>query len=156
LIGVLFEPGGPAGLRWSDELGGVARSIAARLEDEGYFGPACFDAFDWRDGDRVRLRPLADLNCRQAMSDGAYRLWRQIAADRLLYYRFFNRRKLTLPAELPSALEALGELRYDRHGRQGVLLASPVCLSKVATVFVAETRPQLRALENEFRARFES
>jgi len=156
LIGALFEPDGPTTLRWPEEIARVAGHLGPRLEAEGYFGPACFDAFSWRDGDRVRLRSLADLNCRHAMSDGAWRLWRQIAPDRPLFYRFFNRRKLTLPAELPAALDSLGELRYGSRGGQGILLASPVDFAKIAVIFIAETRQQIRALENEFRARFES
>jgi hypothetical protein len=156
LIGALFEPDGPATLERSDELGKLAARIASRLEDEGYFGPGCFDAFSWRVGDRVGLRALADLNCRRAMSDGAYRLWRKVAADRTLYYRFFNRRKLTLPTELPAARAALGEQRYEPSRRRGILLASPVHFAKLAVIFVAESRPEIRALEREFRARFEA
>jgi hypothetical protein len=156
LIGALLEPGGSHDLEWSDELSGAASRIASSLEDEGYFGPACFDAFTWRDGDRVRLRLLADLNCRQAMSDGAYRLWRRLAPDRVCYYRFFNRRKLTLPTDLSQALAALGGQRYDRSLRCGILLASPLGFAKLAVVFVAGSRTEILAIERGFRDRFES
>ncbi len=156
LIGALFEPQGPETMHWPKELAGVAERVASRLEVEGYFGPACFDAFSWRDGNRVRLRLLADLNCRLSMSDGAHRLWRRLAADRALYYRFFNRRKLALPTDLSQALASLGRHGYARSRRHGVLLASPLHLAKLAVVFVAKNRLEIFALERAFRARFES
>jgi hypothetical protein len=156
LIGALFGPDGPATLQRSEEIGELAARIAARLEEEGYFGPCCFDAFSWHDGDRLALRMLADLNCRHAMSDGAYRLWRKLAPDRTFYYRFFSRRKLTLPAELRPARDALGEQHYDPSRRLGILLASPLHFTKLAVIFVAESRPEIRALEREFRTRFEA
>jgi hypothetical protein len=90
------------------------------------------------------------------MSDGAHRLWKQVGADRVLYYRFFSRRKLTLPEELSGALATLGEQRYDPERRRGVLLASPLRFTKLAVIFVAESRSEIRALEQGFRARFES
>jgi hypothetical protein len=155
LVGAQFEPGGPANLPWPDEIGQAAERIASRLEREGYFGPASFDAFGWRDGDRVRLRPLADLNCRHAMSDGAFRLWRRLAPERCWYYRFFSRRRLPLPGDLPEALAALGDLRYDPDHRRGVLLASPTRFAKLAVVLVASDPTGIRALEHELRARFE-
>jgi hypothetical protein len=90
------------------------------------------------------------------MSDGAHRLWRRIAPDRVLYYRFFNRRKLSLPEGLSAVTDALSELRYDPTRRRGILLASPVEHSKVAVVFIGDTRARIRDLENGFRSRFEA
>jgi hypothetical protein len=153
LIGALFSDEND--LVWRDELSATAEWVAARLEREGYFGPVCFDAFSWRDGEKVRLRPLVDLNCRLSMSDGAHRLWRKIAPERSLFYRFFNRRKLTLPDEMVAAAETLGDLRYDPDRGGGVLFASPLHFSKLATIFVAEHRDEILTLERQFRARFE-
>jgi len=156
LIGALLDSDGGENTPWIEELCGMAERVASRLEEEAYFGPACVDAFTWRDGSSLKLRPLVDLNCRRSMSDGAYRLWRRIAPDRTCYYRFFNRRKLTLPDALEPALVALGDRRYDPSRRRGVLLVSPLGHAKLAVMFVAESRLQALALENEFRARHES
>ena len=90
------------------------------------------------------------------MSDGAYRLWRQLAPDRTLYYRFFNRRRLKLPTTLTQTLADLGEQRYDRARRLGTLLFSPIGFSKLAVVFVAEDRARVLALQDNFRERFEA
>jgi len=165
LIGALFDPQGLACVPWSEELARMAERVAARLHDEGYFGPACVDAFEWQDRERSKLRTLVDLNCRLSMSDGAYRLWRRVAPQRTLYYRFFNRRKLILPADLGEALATLGRHRYDPSAREGILLASPLELGtgretrrpgKLAVVFIADTRSGVSELERWFRKRFEA
>jgi len=155
LIGALFDPGGADCGAWSAELATMAERVASRLDDEGYFGPVCVDAFVWREGDRSRLRPLVDLNCRLSMSDGAHRLWQALAPERTLYYRFFNRRKFTIPSELAEALAALGPQRYDRDRRRGILLASPLRLGKLAVIFVGDGRAEIATLERWFRERFE-
>jgi hypothetical protein len=156
LIGALLDPGGAENTPWLEELCGMAERVASHLEAEAYFGPVCVDAFTWRDGDSLELRPLVDLNCRRSMSGGAYRLWRRIAPDRTFYYRFFNRRKLTLPDGLKQAQAALGDRRYDSSRRRGVLLASPPGHAKLAVIFVADSQLQALALETEFRSRHEA
>lgn len=164
LIGALFDPAGDDTAPWSQELASMAERVASKLDGEAYFGPVCVDAFSWREENRSRLRPLVDLNCRQSMSDGAWRLWRHLAPTRTLYYRFFNRRKLTLPPGLPATLAALGQYRYDRAGRRGILLGSPLQLGapddawrpgKLAVIFVADDRRGVVDLEQWFRGRFE-
>jgi hypothetical protein len=164
LIGALFEPGAGAATPWLDELGTMAERVAARLDAESYFGPVCVDAFTWRDGGRSSLRAFVDLNCRLSMSDAAYRLWRRIAPERTFFYRFFNRRKIDLSADLSRALAALGDQRYDRDSRRGILLASPLRLGaagqtwrpgKLAVVFIANGRDATFELERWFRERFE-
>ena len=155
LIGSLFEPAGDGPQPWAEELAGMAWGVAKGLREAGYFGPVCVDAFSWRDGERTRLRSLVDLNCRRPVSDGAWRLWRCVAPDRALYYRFFNRTKLTLPGGMAETLAALGSRRYDPSARRGILLASPLGFHKLAVVFVADDRARILELERWFRDRFE-
>ena len=155
LIGALLEGGEGQDFACFEELAVAAERVAKRLEAEGYFGPVCMDAFRWRDRGATGLRPLVDLNCRRSMSDGAYRLRQRIAPDRTFYYRFFNPRKIALPRELTAMLDALGDRRYARSKRRGILLASPPDHTKVAVIFVAESRREVLELESELRARFE-
>ena len=164
LIGALFEPGDEAVAPWFDELASMAEGVAARLDREHYFGPVCVDAFTWHDGGRPRLRAFVDLNCRLSMSDAAHRSWRRLAPERTFFYRFFSRRKLNIAADLSEALAALGQHRYDRESRRGILLASPPRLGaageswrpgKLAVAFVANGRPEAFELEQWFRERFE-
>ena len=95
---------------------------------------------------------------------GPHRLWRRLAPDRALYYRFFNRRKLALPADLVPAVEALAGHRYDPETRRGVLFASPFRFDadgetrrpdKPAVIFVAGDPRKALELEGWFRTRFE-
>jgi hypothetical protein len=162
-IGALFdEASQPVDLR--ARLIGHAAGIAERLSAEGYFGPVCVDALTWKERGELRLRPLVDLNCRHAMSDGAHRLRSRLAPDRVFYYRFFNRRKLRLPSDLAAFVAALGERRYRAETREGILLASPLRLdpgpkewrpAKLAVIFVARDRQGVIELERWFRRRFE-
>ena len=164
LVGSIFDPERQAAVPWHT-LADASERIAARLDNEGYFGPVCVDSFDWRDGGRTRLRSLVDLNARHAMTDGAYRLWQMLMPDRTLFYRFFNRRKLTgLPKELGRVVDVIGRRRYDPFLRRGILLASPLRLrfdgkiripGKLAVIFAAETRSEIFALERWFRDQFE-
>ncbi len=164
LIGALFEPDGSGAARWADQLGEAAERIASTLEGEGYFGPVCLDSFTWRERGVERLRPLVDLNCRLSMSDRAHALWRRVAPERSLYYRFFGRRKLDLPNELTAVLAALGSRRYDPTERRGILIASPLWFGsgdrerspgKLAVIFVADARQAVFELERWFRDAFE-
>jgi hypothetical protein len=164
LIGALFEPGAGAASPCFDELGQMAEHVAARLDRENYFGPVCVDAFAWRDGDRSRLRAFVDLNCRLSISDPAHRLWQRLAPERTFFYRFFNRRKIDLGADLPAALAALGAKRFDRAQRRGILLASPLKLGaadeswrpgKLAIAFIEDGSEATLELERWFRERFE-
>ncbi len=155
LIGALFAPAGD-GTPHDEELASASGRIARRLEEEGYFGPVCLDAFSWHDGDRLRLRPLVDLNCRRSMSDGAYRLWRQTAPEHTLYYRFFNRRRLELPGDVRQTASALADDAYDPARRRGTLLASPLEYGKLAVVFLGSDRREVFELERRFRERFEA
>jgi len=163
LIGALFGECRFDDPAWAERLYETAESVAAILIEAGYSGPVCLDAFSWRDGDTLKLRPFVDLNCRRSMSHGAYRLWRQSFPGRLLYYRFFSRRKLTLPDSFEQLVAALGERRYDPSRRSGILLASPLEMgneadrwrtSKLAVLIAGIDREAVFEMDDWFRKRF--
>jgi hypothetical protein len=163
LVGARFTPA-TEDSEICEALAESARHVARRLTAEGYFGPVCQDAFVWNDGGARRLRPLVDLNCRRSMSDGAYRLWRRIAPDRHLFYRFFSRRRLRLPEDQQARIEALGARGFTVARGEGILLASPVSFAagrgsaptaKPAVLFIAHRAREVHALERWFRDRFE-
>lgn len=153
VIGGIFGAELPEG--WTAELRRTAERVARGLTEAGYFGSVCMDAFSWRDGETIRFRPLVDLNCRQSILAGAARMQRKLAADRTLYYRFFNRRKLRLPRALPEALTLLATERYDPATRRGVLLATPTHFNKIAIGFFGVDLDDAFAQERRFRAKFE-
>jgi len=163
LIGALFGECRFDDPAWAEVLYETAISTAAKLVEAGYSGPVCLDAFSWRDGETLKLRSFVDLNCRRSMSHGAYRLWRQSFPGRLLYYRFFSRRKLTLPDSFEQLVAALGERRYDPSRRSGIMLASPLEMgnkadrwrtSKLAVLIAGIDREAVFEMDDWFRERF--
>jgi hypothetical protein len=124
-LGALF--GGVAGnveRRW-EELERVAGDVARELCREGYHGPVCLDSFVFREGPEQRLRALADLNARSHVSAPALDLWRRWGGERVLYWRFFNTRKLRLPDDRSEMSSLLGDAAWRPQQRRGALLTSP-------------------------------
>lgn len=65
--GSRFEAGDRTVTEWSDAVA-IARLVAAKVWNAGYFGPLGIDAMRYRDvTGQVRLRPLQDLNARHTM-----------------------------------------------------------------------------------------
>jgi len=150
MIGAIF--GTPVPEAWKVQMHDTAERVSGALERVGYFGPVCMDAFSWRDGEHVRFRPLVDLNCRRSISARAQRMWGELAPDRALYYRFFNRRKLRLPTDFSEALTSIAAERYDPTTRLGALLASPTHVNKIAVGFFGSDRDDAFKREQAFRA----
>jgi hypothetical protein len=163
-IGALFDADSEVVARCRDELERAAATVAGRLHGDGYFGPVCLDAFVWQDGGRPRLRPLVDLNARLHMSRPARRLWKRWRRARMVYWRFFTRRKLRLPEGPGEMEEALGDDAFDSVRMRGILVTSPLWVAqrgrrryphKLGVLFVGSTRDEVTALECRFREFFE-
>lgn len=163
-VGSIFDPAGPAAAGWAIQAAAVASPVAAALAEVGYSGPACLDSFVWWDGAQPRLRPLADLNARLFASWPARELWRRWVPDRIMYWRWFGRRKLALPDDHRAAHVALGDDAFDPRRREGVLLVSPLALGlgrkqrpthRVAVACIARDRDEVFRLESRFRERLE-
>ncbi len=146
------------------ELRDAAQQVAARLASAGFFGPACFDAFTWRDGDRTRLRPLVDLNARLGMSQPTRQVARRLGEDRVCYGRFFSARRFPFGGDQEEFEERIGDRGFDPGARRGVLLASPLRLGdgddarvarRFAVVFVGESREEVLGMDSSFRDEFD-
>lgn len=162
-IGAIFDAASPLVSRWQPQLEEAAQRIGALLAQEGYFGPVCIDAFVFSDRGRPRLRLLADLNARSHMSASALRLWRSWGRSPCLYWRFFNRRKLRLPAGYGAVQEALKTDAFDPDRRRGVLLTSPLSLGpgqprplKLGMILAGQDRSEVLEMERRVRNTFES
>ena len=142
LIGSLFYPSVD-----DPGLGPEAERIASVLAAEGYVGPVCCDALRYRDGDALKLRPLVDLNARRSVTDPGYRLYRQRAAGRFGYYRYFNRKKFSFP-------QSIEELQNELTPRE-IVITSPLTVGKIAALFVADERDTIFENERWFRDRYE-
>lgn len=162
LIGDLFYNESSEIIDWRPEMTETAAAVASRLAEEGYFGPACIDAFLWDDDGRVRLRRLVDLNARREISAGASRLWRRIGGEGVGYWRFYSRRKLDLGDSYPEVEGRFGPDAFDPDRRRGVLITAPLWLgphrrtpAKIAVLLVGRGRAEVLRMDRRLREVFE-
>jgi len=162
-IGARFGGDQPAE-RWQAEMGEAAAVVARHLADAGYSGHGCLDGLLWRDRGATRLRPLVDLNARLHVSLAALGVWRSWNQERVVYWRFFSRRKLSLPDHLDEVASALGEDAFDPGDRTGILPTSPLWVddgrgrrrpSRLGVLFAGASAATTRRLERRFRELFE-
>jgi hypothetical protein len=161
-IGALFDHDSDTIRPWRREMHETVAFVAERLAAAGYFGPVCIDAFVWNEAGGQRLRPLVDLNARMHVSAPILRLWRQWEGDRVLFWRFFSSRKLTLPDSYAEFEHALGDDVFDADSRRGVFLTSPMRLrqesrrlARFGVAFSGTHRTEIEEMEHRFRTRFE-
>jgi hypothetical protein len=161
-LGALFEADEhPIGM-WREPMHDAADSLATQLAADGYSGPACIDGFVWDDHGESRLRPLVDLNARRQISAGAAALWRRFPRRGAAYWRFFNRRKIELPASYDELVRAFGDDAFDPRADRGVLVTAPLWIgpdrrpSDTAAMLIAgRDRDEVFAVDRRIRARFE-
>ena len=158
LIGDLFYSEPRELIDWRSAMAETVAAVSSRLSEEGYFGPACIDAFLWDDGGRVRLRRLVDLNARRGISAGASRLWRRIGGDGVGYWRFYSRRKLDLGDSYPEVERRFGPDAFDPDHGRGVLITAPLWLephrrtpAKVAVLLIGRSRDEVLRMDRRLR-----
>jgi hypothetical protein len=98
------------------------------------------------------------------MSLPARRLWRAWDRARVVYWRFFVRRKLALPDDLDWVVRELADDAFDPGLGRGVVLTSPLWIRgnhrrwrphKLGVLMVGDSRVDVLAQERRFRDRFE-
>lgn len=159
-LGSIFEPASETLEPWQPAVSETASKVAARLAEEGYFGPVCLDHFVWLDGGEHRLRRLADLNARLQVSAPILRLWRAWGGDRVIYWRLFAARKLRLPTGYGRLETALGSKAFDPASRRGVLVTSPLMVSgerlrRIGVLIAGTSRLEVEELDGKLREQFE-
>lgn len=162
-LGAVFEPHDGSLERWREEVLAAVAVAGDALAEAGYFGPACLDAFVWRDGSRLRLRRLVELNARGHMSAGFRCLADRWRGRRTVHGRLVSCRRLRVPSDYAAFDTALGEDRFDAAVGSGVLLISPLWLGasrrqprRAGVAFIAYDRRAALAMAARFRARFEA
>jgi len=158
LIGSLFCEDAKDLDEWRPVMAETVAGVSTRLAKEGYYGPACIDAFVWDDQGRHVLRRLVDLNARRAISAGAKKLWRRLGGRGAAYWRFFSRRKLDLPNSYPELEERLGDDAFDRERHRGVLITAPLWLgpqrrfpAKIAVLLLGRNRDEVLSMDRHLR-----
>ena len=105
-----------------------------------------------------------DLNARLHASLAALRVWRGWGEDRVVFWRLFSRRKLSLPDTHRGLVRALGEDAFDPATRTGTVVTSPLWIDhgadrrqpqRLGVLFAASSRDHTIRLERRFREAFE-
>ncbi|MBD3390830.1 MAG: hypothetical protein GF418_02240 [Chitinivibrionales bacterium] len=123
----LLEPEDPVVKPWRDFLTDAVRRVGGELHRAGYFGPAGFDSFTWRDdAGAVHLASVIEINARHAMSSVAYALRERLAPGKACYFRFAGRRRHVVPARYDEFRERLGGDLFCARMRTGVLPLTPL------------------------------
>ena len=159
-IGSIFEGRSAALERWCDAVDEVAKRVAKRLSEEGYWGPVCLDHFVWSDGDEHHLRPLADLNARLPVSVPILNLWRSLGEDRVHYWRLFAARKLQLPRDYDDLEAALGGDGLACDEGRSIVVTSPFtvggkALRRFGVLLSGRSRREVDDMDRVLRDRFE-
>ena len=123
----------------------LAEWLAEPLCAAGYQGPVGVDAMVYRDRDRLRLKPIVEINPRTTMGRVALKLQQAVNSARTALWLVIGRREVTAAgfadlAECAAALEAAHPARLMPDGKQlsgGVLFTTdPAQARSFATVLL--------------------
>ena len=123
----------------------LAEWLAEPLHAAGYQGPVGVDAMVYRDRDRLRLKPIVEVNPRTTMGRVALKLQQAVNSARTALWLVLSRREVTAAgfadlAEWAVALEAAHPARLMPDGKQlsgGVLFTTdPTPARSFATVLL--------------------
>ena len=110
----------------------LAEWLAEPLRTAGYQGPVGVDAIVYRDRDRLRLKPIVEINPRTTMGRVALKLQQTVNSARTALWLVLSRREVIAAgfaglAECAAALEAAHPARLMPDGKQlsgGVLFTT--------------------------------
>ncbi len=137
----------------------LAEWLAEPLCAAGYQGPVGVDAMVYRDRDRLRLKPIVEVNPRTTMGRVALKLQQAVNSARTALWRVISRREVVAAgfaglAECAAALEAAHPVELMPDGKQlsgGVLFTTdPAQAQSFATVLIIGE--SLAACEGYLRA----
>ena len=123
----------------------LAEWLAEPLHAAGYQGPVGVDAMVYRDRDRLRLKPIVEINPRTTMGRVALKLQQEVNSARTALWLVIGRREVAAAgfaglAECAAALEAAYPARLMPDGKQlsgGVLFTTdPAQARSFATVLL--------------------
>jgi hypothetical protein len=126
--GVSLGTDDPVLNRFRVDLEQAAGPAAQALAQAGYFGPASFDSFVYRDREGERLAPVIEINARHGMSALACSLQRKTGLRGCCLLRFISRKKAGLPESYVDFYKRIGSDRYDQETGKGIVLVSPLRL----------------------------
>lgn len=146
--------------KWKECMEKAAVLATNALINEGYYGPAGFDAFVYQGRNGVHLAPVIEINARMIMSDIADALRIQLAPQKHIFFRFVSRRNMRVPSSYDEWLYRIGSDVYNPDTKQGVVCVSPfkgrfdgrwMFLSRFAFFLSAGSETELFALDERLR-----
>lgn len=141
----------------------IIDSMAKELHHVGYYGPVGFDSFEYKtaDGD-IRFAPAIEINARMNVGMIARSILDKVSDNKPSFFRFISKKRHKLPGNYEDLKNILGDLKYDKDRKNGVILITPlrvdygdgpVRTARSAFTVTAETDEELWAMDDELRRR---
>jgi len=118
-------------------LSEAAHKIADNAISDGYTGHVSFDAYTFRNGDKISLNPLSEINARMTMAD-IVRLMAVKTSSRISAIKFVKGRHLEKFKCESDVVSYFGSDAYSAESGKGIILMSPLYYEKKGEKFLTE------------------
>jgi hypothetical protein len=117
----------PVTAAWHEYLDEKVSVCARTLAGAGYFGPAAFDSFIWREANGTeQCAAVIEINARYSMSWIAFALHERFAQNRVSLLHFLTKKQCRLPDTYALLSGQLGKDAYNPSTREGAILVTPL------------------------------
>ena len=110
-------------------LSQASQIIAKNIISEGYTGHVSFDAYTFRDGDKICLNPVSEINARMTMADIA-RLMAKKTSSKISSIKFVKGKHLEIFRSETDIISYFGDDSYSAVRGKGIILMSPLYYEK--------------------------
>ncbi|MBP8083635.1 MAG: hypothetical protein KAZ87_10595, partial [Spirochaetes bacterium] len=131
ISGVPVEEGVVSALTQASQI------IAKNLISEGYTGHVSFDAYTFRDGDKIYLNPVSEINARMTMADIA-RLMAAKTSSKISSIKFVKGKHLEKFKCESDIVSYFGDDSYSAGRGKGIILMSPLYYEKNGAKYLTE------------------
>ena len=118
-------------------LADAAQIIAKNVFSEGYTGHVSFDAYTFRDGDKICLNPVSEINARMTMADIA-RLMAAKTSSKISSIKFVKGKHLEKFKCESDIVSYFGDDSYSAGRGKGIILMSPLYYEKNGAKYLTE------------------
>lgn len=118
-------------------LSQASQIIAKNIISEGYTGHVSFDAYTFRDGDKICLNPVSEINARMTMADIA-RLMAKKTSSKISSIKFVKGKHLEIFRSETDIISYFGDDSYSAVRGKGIILMSPLYYEKNGVKYLTE------------------
>ncbi|MBP7901540.1 MAG: hypothetical protein KA015_01860 [Spirochaetes bacterium] len=119
------------------EMRDAAKKISEHLHFEEYFGNVSFDAYTFRDGEKISLNPVSEINARMTMADIA-RFMAAKTSSKLSSIKFVKGKYLERFKCESDFVSYFGDDAYTGKRGKGIIPMSPLYYEKNGAKFLTE------------------